>query len=83
MYIILFQSSINVELLNMYYEFEIIVFLVIIIQLLGKYVGVCDILYNVMLCVVKEYNVVYQWFLELFQFESLKFMLLQFELICF
>lgn len=47
------KSNINVELLNMYYDFEIIVPTVTITQLSGKYVGVCDTLYNAMLCAIK------------------------------
>lgn len=66
MYKTLPQSSINVELLNVYCESEIIVPTVTITQLSGKYVAVCDILYNAMLCAIKQNNVAYQWLSELF-----------------
>lgn len=59
MYETLSHSSINVELLNMYYAFEIIVPTVTITQLSGKYVGVSDILYNAMLYAIKYNNVAY------------------------
>lgn len=60
------QSSVNVEQLNVYCESEIIVPTVTITQLSGEYVGVCDILYNAMLCAIKQNNVAYQWLSELF-----------------